>query len=138
MVSYHSLLHADLKPLKEAVQKWHKVPGNYREVKVQFHRQVEKGLRNSDMEGETADAALKALGKTSRQIDEAIGEAEDTWHFLDSTHRSLHKWNKKLKRRVEEIADDKNLHIDSKGKVHCKPKNIDALKPDEIGPQAKR
>jgi len=138
MVSYHALLHADLKPLKEAVQKWHKVPGNYRTVKSQFHQQVEKGLRNSDMEGETADAALKALGKTSRQIDEAIGEAEDTWEFLNSAYRSLNKWHKKLKRRVEEIAEDKNLHIDSKGTVHYKPKNIDDLASEDIAPQAKR
>ncbi|OEV26559.1 hypothetical protein [Streptomyces qinglanensis] len=138
MVSYHSLLHADLKPLKEAVQKWHKVPGNYREVRTQFHRQVAKGLQNSDMEGETADAALKSLGSVTRQIDEAIGEAEDTWEFLDSAYKSLNKWRKKLKRRVEEVGEDKNLDIDSKGTVHYKPKNLDDLEPEDIGPQAKR
>ncbi|NSC22664.1 hypothetical protein FM076_16385 [Streptomyces albus subsp. chlorinus] len=138
MVSYHSLLHADLQPLKEAAQKWHKVPGNYREVRGTFSREVEKGLWKSDMEGATADAVFKALGRVGRQIDEAVEEAEDTWHFLHSAHTSLKKWHDKLKARVKEIGEDKNLEIDSKGTVHYKPKNLDDLEPDEIGPQNKR
>lgn len=137
MVSYHSLMHADLGPLREAVLKWRKVPGNYREVRTEFSQKVERGLWVSDMEGKAADAAFQKMRKVDTQLTEVIGEAEDTWEFLDSAHTSLKKWQDKLKARVKMVGEDKHLEIDSTGTVKYRPKNLDSLEPEEVGAQAK-
>ncbi|MDJ1136459.1 hypothetical protein [Streptomyces iconiensis] len=137
MVSYHSLMHSDLEPLREAVQKWRNVPRNYREVRTEFSRQVERGLWVSDMEGEAADAAFQKMRKVDTQLTEVIGEADDTWVFLDSAYHSLKKWRDKLKARVKMVDEDKHLEIDHRGTVHYKPKNLKSLDADEVGIQAK-
>ncbi|AXK35398.1 hypothetical protein DVA86_24865 [Streptomyces armeniacus] len=137
MVSYQQLLDVDLEPLSEAVTKWGNLPGQFRQIGVNFYNQVEAPLINSDWEGETADAAREKIRKVSTQFDEATGEADDVHNLLQSAHKKFKGLQDKLKGYKKSVDADKNLDIDGTGRVSYKPTNLDELSPQAQGMQAK-
>ncbi|MBZ4015804.1 DUF6571 family protein [Streptomyces purpurogeneiscleroticus] len=117
MLDYKTLINADFAELSQAVGKWKRLPEEFRDVSTQYTTTVEKGLRGSDWQGDTADAAYDKLNLTRKQIDSAADEAADVHRLLDDAHEIFTHAQSRLKALTADIEKEKYLSIKPDGEV---------------------
>ncbi|MGW6457712.1 DUF6571 family protein [Streptomyces sp. NPDC055078] len=121
MLDYKTLIGADLTPLSEAVAKWGKLPGEFTKVDKLYTNTVEKGLAESDWEGEAADAAMENVSLAGKQIRAASDEAKDVHRLLSDAYDTFSQAQSKLKTIRGDIEKDKYLSIKPDGEVWFDP-----------------
>ncbi|GAA2410304.1 PPE domain-containing protein [Streptomyces glaucosporus] len=120
-LSYDAVKDADLSPLSEAVAKWKNLPGQFDTISTSFKSEVSKSLRNSDWEGEAAEAAFKKFDQVEKQMDNASEEAKDVHRLLDSALESFRSAQKRIRDVAAEVAEDRNLKLSPAGLVYLDP-----------------
>ncbi len=117
MLTFGTLISANLEPLREAVAKWKDLPGKFRRVGTYFFDHVQSPLTKSDWHGEAASAAKSTFWDITFRLEKAADEADDVHGFLGSAYRKLHGCQKTLKEYKEQLDASTYLQIDGTGKV---------------------
>ncbi|KRV50856.1 hypothetical protein AQ490_12930 [Wenjunlia vitaminophila] len=116
-LSYQTVRDADLKPFSEAVAKWRLLPGQFDTIADSFRNDVAKGLRDSDWEGDAADAAFAKLDTVQKQLKAASDEAKDIHQLLDSALQALSSAQRRLKDIAAEVTENGKLTLSADGVV---------------------
>jgi hypothetical protein len=121
--SYHDILHADLTPLETAVGQWKQLPGKFHGIGQSFDTTVVKGFQAANMQGHTAEAALRKMADAKKQIHAAGDEASDVHKMLDSALEQFRAAQKTLRAVKSEIEEQNKgvFVLDAQGNVRADP-----------------
>lgn len=117
MLTYKTLIAANLTALSEAVARWEKLPDKFRKVGSSFTTEVSGPLRDSTWSGKAADGAKAAFTRVEKEIERAAGEAADVHGFIKAAHSKLRSCQKQLLEYKENLDRSTYLQIDDTGKV---------------------
>ncbi|GHJ23212.1 WXG100 family type VII secretion target [Streptomyces albus] len=105
MLEYTAVRHVDLTQLREAVEKWQKLPGKIDGVATTFGRTVATPLEQSGWYGETAQAAFKKFTGVRRQMAEASGEAKRIGTVMSQALKVFEDAKEELKKIEQEVEN---------------------------------
>ncbi|MDH2392091.1 hypothetical protein QCN29_25570 [Streptomyces sp. HNM0663] len=112
-LSYTDLRNVNLEKLSAAVGAWAGLPGLVHQAGWTFNNVVAKGLRESDWEGETAEAAFTTLRGIKNQIDNAEHEADSVHRFLNNCLESFRSAKRVLDDIAAELAGHTHLSLNT-------------------------
>jgi hypothetical protein len=121
MLDYQTLLEADFTALSDAVDKWRKLPGEFRKVHMQYGNTVQKDLEGSNWQGAGAEAALDKVETVGKQLTAAADEATDIHKLLDDAHEVFTRSQTKLRTLKRDIESDDYVSINANGDVYLDP-----------------
>ncbi len=121
MLDYQTLLEADFTALSDAVEKWRKLPGEFRKVHTQYGNTVQKDLEGSNWQGAGAEAALDKVEIVGKQLTAAADEAGDVHKLLDDAHEVFTRSQSKLRTLKRDIESDDYVSINANGDVYLDP-----------------
>ncbi|MFE7878173.1 DUF6571 family protein [Streptomyces sp. NPDC057417] len=121
MLDYQTLLGADFTALSDAVEKWRKLPGEFRRVYTQYGSTVQKDLEGPNWRGAGAEAALDKVEIVGKQLTAAADEAGDIHKLLDDAHEIFTRSQTKLRTLKRDIESDDYVSINANGDVYLDP-----------------
>ncbi|MFB8248834.1 DUF6571 family protein [Streptomyces sp. NPDC055952] len=121
MLDYQTLLAADFSALSNAVDKWRKLPGEFRKMHTQYGNTVQKELEGSNWQGAGAEAALDKVEIVGKQLTAAADEAGDIHKLLDDAHEIFSRSQAKLRALKRDIESDDYVSINANGDVYLDP-----------------
>lgn len=116
-LTFQQIMQANLKPLKEAAEKWKQLPNEFKGIGADFKSTVVDGLPESKWTGQTATAARKKFRAASKEVVGAAEEAGGVAALLLSAHYKISSVQKKLKAYSSDIAESKHLSMSNTGEV---------------------
>ncbi|MER7398464.1 hypothetical protein ABT381_23490 [Streptomyces sp. NPDC000151] len=117
MLSYATVIGANLSHLSTAVEKWKKLPGEFDKAATAFRTTVTKGLQDSNWKGETAKAAFHKFELVEKQLKAASDEAKDIHGLLDDALERFKSAKSRLEAVRTEVGDSADLRITEGGRV---------------------
>ncbi|MFI9626864.1 hypothetical protein [Streptomyces sp. NPDC052042] len=119
----------NLEKLSAAVDAWANLPTLIRSAAWTFKNEVAKGLRESDWEGEAAQAAFTSLNGISNQIDNSENEAKSVHKLLSNCLDIFRSTKGELENITNGLAGHEHLSINPHGLVFLDPKKVE---PDDF------
>ncbi|GAA2491132.1 PPE domain-containing protein [Streptomyces thermolineatus] len=119
MIEYEQLYHLSLSNLKEAVERWGKVPGKFKGLHTSFTDQVQKPFRDAEWSepAPVADYAASRIFSCRQEYEDAGIESKGIHGVLLDTYEELKKAKEDLHRLADEEARQQGLHVSSTGQV---------------------
>ncbi|MER6718398.1 hypothetical protein [Streptomyces halstedii] len=129
-LTYTHLRNVNLEKLSTAVDAWANLPKLVHGAGQTFKNEVAKGLRESDWEGEAAQAAFTSLNGISFQIDNAENEAGSVHKLLNSALDAFRSARGELQNMANGVEGHKHLSLDPHtGAVFVDPAKVG---PDDL------
>ncbi|MFD8994784.1 hypothetical protein [Streptomyces abikoensis] len=107
---------ADLSPLLNASELWHKMGKRFGELKGDYERNVQQALANGNWQGQAFTAHQISAAATASEYVAAQTEALAVAGLLTQAHAELTRLQKLVKDLVAD-AEAKDFHVDGSGKV---------------------
>ncbi|MFD8587946.1 hypothetical protein ACFV1B_00045 [Streptomyces sp. NPDC059637] len=119
MIEYEQLYHLSLSNLKEAVERWGRVPGKFKGLHTSFTDQVQKPFRDAEWSepAPVADYAASRIFSCRQEYEDAGIESKGIHGVLLDTYEELKKAKEDLHRLADEEARQQGLHVSSTGQV---------------------
>uniref|UniRef100_A0AAU3GY15 WXG100 family type VII secretion target n=1 Tax=Streptomyces sp. NBC_01401 TaxID=2903854 RepID=A0AAU3GY15_9ACTN len=111
-LTYAHLKNVNLDKLSAATDAWANLPKLIHGAGQTFKNEVAKGLRESDWEGEAAEAAFTELSGISYQVDNAENEAGSIHKLLNSSLNAFRSAKGELQNIANGIAGHEHLSLD--------------------------
>lgn len=129
-LTYSELKNANLEKFSAAVDAWANLPNSIHQAGWTFKNEVAKGLRESDWEGEAAEAASTEIRGLQHQIDNAEHEADSIHRFLNSCLNSFRSARGELETITNGLEGHEHLSVNTvDGSVYL---DANKVEPDEV------
>ncbi|GAA0459600.1 hypothetical protein [Streptomyces olivaceiscleroticus] len=117
MLSYATVIGANLSHLATAVGKWKKLPDEIDKAASAFRTTVTKGLQDSHWKGKTAKAAFQKFDVVEKELKAASDEAKDIHGLLDDALERFKSAKSRLESVRTEVGSNSDLRITEGGRV---------------------
>ncbi|MFF9075569.1 hypothetical protein ACF1A9_25220 [Streptomyces sp. NPDC014872] len=125
-LTYAELSGVNLDKFSAAVDAWANLPALIHSAGSTFKNEVAKGLRESDWEGEAAQAAFTELNGLSHQIDNSENEAKSVHKLLSNCLNTFRSLKGELENMVNGLEGHEHLSINlTDGSVFVDPRKVE-------------